>query len=233
MSHDQLSLAAAIVDRGKGQKTAAAFREMQADLLLVIQGRGTASSALMDCLGLDEPEKDIVVGLTAGYRAASLLEALGEKLSICRPGHGIAFTLPLSGISLAVSRQIKSRSQEGSGPKAHLKEDIPMTEPVKYELVAAVINTDLSDPVMDAARRAGCGGGTLVKARDVGGDCARRIFGMTVAPEKEILFILLPEERKLAVLHAICDTIFKETGEHGAAFSLPVDAVAGLAVPQE
>lgn len=233
MSHDQLSWIAAIVDRGKGQGAAAIFREMQADLLLGIRGRGTASSALIDCLGLDEPEKDIVVGLAAGQTGAKLLKALGEKLNFSRPGHGIAFTLPLSGISLAVSRQIKSHSPEGSGSDSHQKEDVPMTEPVKYELIASVINTDLSNPVMDAARKAGCGGGTLVKARDLGGDGARKIFGMTVAPEKEILFVLIPSDRKLAVLNAICDTILKETGEHGVAFSLPVNAVAGLAVIQQ
>ncbi len=233
MSYDQLCWVAAIVDRGGGQRAAAVFREMQADLLLGIRGRGTASSAVMDCLGLDEPEKDIVVGLACGHTSVKLLKALGEKLSISRPGHGIAFTLPMSGISLAISRQIKSHSQEGSGSDSNHKEDVPMTEPVKYELIASVINTDLSNPVMDAARKAGCGGGTLVKARELGGDGPRKIFGMTVAPEKEILFVLIPSDRKLAVLNAICDTILKETGEHGVAFSLPVDAVAGLAVPQE
>lgn len=233
MSHDQLFWATAIVDRGKGQGAAAVFREMQADLLLGIRGRGTASSALMDCLGLDEPEKDIVAGLADGHTAAKLLRALGEKLNISRPGRGIAFTLPLSGISLAVSKQIKSHSQEGSGPNSQHKEDVPMTEPVKYELIASVVNTDLLSPVMDAARTAGCGGGTLVKARDLGGDGSRKIFGMTVAPEKEVLFILITADRKLAVLNAICDTIRRETGEHGLAFSLPVDAVAGLAVPRE
>lgn len=233
MSHDQLSWIAAIVDRGKGREAAAIFQEMQAGLLLGVRGRGTASSALIDCLGLDEPEKDIVVGLADGWTASGLLQALGEKLHFSRPGRGIAFTLPLSGISLAVSRQIKSHSQEGSGSDSHYKEDVPMTEPVKYELIASVINTDLSNPVMDAARKAGCGGGTLVKARDLGGDGVCKIFGMTVAPEKAILFVLIPMDKKLAVLNAICDTILKETGEHGTAFSLPVDAVAGLAAPQQ
>ena len=45
-----------------------------------------------------------------------------------------------------------------------------MTNSHSYELIASVIHTDLSAPVMEAARKAGCQGGTLIKAREIGSD---------------------------------------------------------------
>lgn len=107
-----------------------------------------------------------------------------------------------------------------------------MSNPTAYELIAAVIDDGLSNTVMDAARLAGCRGGTLVKARETGGAASRTLFGLTMAEEREILFILVPSADKKTVMNAICQTILRETGEHGTVFSMPVDAVAGL-VPEE
>jgi len=108
------------------------------------------------------------------------------------------------------------------------KEDRSMSDTIRYELIAAVINTDLSAPIMEAARNAGCKGGTLVKAREALADDSKKLFGLTLSSEKEILLILVPFTDKQAVLKSICETVLKETGEHAIAFSLPVDEVAGL-----
>ena len=103
-----------------------------------------------------------------------------------------------------------------------------MTNSHSYELIASVIHTDLSAPVMEAARKAGCQGGTLIKAREIGSDGGKKLFGMTLSQEKAILLILTPSPQKQPILRAICETVLRETGEHAVAFSLPVDAVEGI-----
>ena len=103
-----------------------------------------------------------------------------------------------------------------------------MSEHKDYELIATVIHTDLSIPVMEAARKAGCHGGTLVKAREIGSDEEKKIFGLTLSQEKAILLILTPTSLRAPILKSICETVMKETGEHAVAISLPVDAVEGL-----
>ena len=55
MSHKSIKLAAAIVNRGAGNRAAAIFHTYNHEILLAVRGHGTASSAVMDCLGLDEP----------------------------------------------------------------------------------------------------------------------------------------------------------------------------------
>ena len=103
-----------------------------------------------------------------------------------------------------------------------------MSDHKNYELIATVIHTDLSIPVMEAARKAGCHGGTLVKAREIGSDEGKKLFGLTLSQEKAILLILTPSIQKQPILRAICETVLRETGEHAVAFSLPVDEVEGI-----
>lgn len=55
MSHKSIQLAAAIVNRGAGNRAASIFHTYNHEILLAVRGHGTASSAVMDCLGLDEP----------------------------------------------------------------------------------------------------------------------------------------------------------------------------------
>ena len=102
-----------------------------------------------------------------------------------------------------------------------------METAIHYELIASVISSDLADPVMDAARKAGCQGGTLVKARDLG-NASKKLLGLNLSQEKDILLILTPDTGKRPILSAICKTVKRETGEHAVAFSLPVTEVMGI-----
>ena len=229
MNMNSIRWMAAIVDRGKGNKAASIFHEHHLEILLAVRGHGTASSAIMDCLGLDEPEKDLVLGIASAPDSHHLMDALKNELEFHKPGHGIAFSIPLSGISIAALGRLKNRdARQHPHHTASSKEDTPMSDHKNYELIATVIHTDLSIPVMEAARKAGCHGGTLVKAREIGSDEEKKIFGLTLSQEKAILLILTPSIQKQPILRAICETVLRETGEHAVAFSLPVDEVEGI-----
>lgn len=230
MKMNSIRWVAAIVDRGKGKRAAAIFQEHNLKILLAVRGHGTACSAIMDCLGLDEPEKDLVFGIASGTDATDTMKALKHTMEFDKPGHGIACSIPFSGISIGASGFLKDEDQDPlkTSTPCCPKEDLPMPDHTHYELIAAVINTDLSAPVMEAARKAGCQGGTLVKAREIGSDEEKKIFGLTLSQEKAILLILTPASHKQPILRAICQTVLQETGEHALAFSLPADEVEGI-----
>lgn len=230
MSHKSIKLTAAIIDRGAGNRAASIFHTYHQEMLLILRGHGTASSAIMDCLGLDEPEKDLVLGISSQAQADRLLKALCREMEFYKPGHGIAFTLSLTGISAAVMDFLnRHNDQTPARTVTDHKEETFMTHSHSYELIASVIDTDLSTPVMEATRKAGCQGGTLVKARELTADTGKKLFGMTLSQEKAILLILTSKECRQPILRAICETVMKETGEHAIAISLPVDGVEGLA----
>lgn len=223
--HMQMKWLVTILDRGRGNTVADICNHHNVLVQLIAQGRGTASSDIKMYLGLGEPEKDIVLSLAPYTVIRRLLPALRDKLQFSRAGHGIAFTIPLSGISLAASQRAVL-PQTIAEPN---KEDATMSTDITHDLIITVVDSDNTDIVFDAAKEAGCRGGTIAKAREVCSDEVRKVFGITIQPEKEIVMILVPRADKQAILKAICNKILSETGERGMAFSLPVADVVGLA----
>ena len=82
-----------------------------------------------------------------------LLADLTLALGFSRPGKGIAFTVPLSGISAAANRQT-----DGGRVRAEInveREVPPMTENNQFELIISVVEHGMADDVMAAAKTAG------------------------------------------------------------------------------
>lgn len=107
----------------------------------------------------------------------------------------------------------------------------------KYELILCIVNAGFTDIVMDAAREVGARGGTVLNARGTANKEAEQFFHITIQPDKEIVLILVPEEIKDKVLHAVYQHAGLKTAGQGIAFSVTVDDVVGIsqapAVPEE
>ena len=69
---------------------------------------GTARSNYLSYLGLNEIEKRITYSLIPNYCENRVLRAINKKLKLYLMGKGIAFTIPLSGISNIISNAILS-----------------------------------------------------------------------------------------------------------------------------
>ena len=87
-THSPVVCLVTIVDRGKGCRVTDVLRMAGVAVQLVLLGQGTASTEMMDCLGLDGPEKDVVISLARGPRTAVLLDRLTLELNLTRPGRG-------------------------------------------------------------------------------------------------------------------------------------------------
>lgn len=98
----------------------------------------------------------------------------------------------------------------------------------KYEVIFCIVNAGFSELVMDAAREVGARGGTVINARGTANKEAEEFFHIIIQPDKEIVMILVPEEIKDAVLHAVYNSAGLKTAGQGIAFSMAVDNVVGL-----
>ncbi len=98
----------------------------------------------------------------------------------------------------------------------------------KHEVIFCIVNSGYSEAVMDAAKKFGARGGTVINARGTAGKEAETFFHITVQPEKEIVMILVPSEIKDSVLHALYNEVGLDSAGQGIAFSVPVDSVVGL-----
>ena len=80
---------------------------------------------------------------------------------------------------------------------------------------------------MDAAREAGAGGGTTINAKGTAAG-AQKFFGLSLAVEKEIVFIGSEIGKKKDILKAIMQKAGVDSKAHAIVFSLPVSETAGF-----
>ena len=98
----------------------------------------------------------------------------------------------------------------------------------QHEAIFCIVNDGYSDEVMNAAKKHGARGGTVISARGTAPKDAEKFFGVTVQPEKEIVMILVPSACKDDILHALYKEVGLDSAGQGIAFAMPVDAVVGL-----
>ena len=103
----------------------------------------------------------------------------------------------------------------------------------QHEAIFCIVNSGYSDVVMEAAKKLGASGGTVINARGTAPKDAESIFGITIEPEKEIVMILVPSSIKASVLHALYQEAGLDTPGQGIAFALPVDGVVGITEPEK
>ncbi len=189
-------------------------------------GYGTARSNYMSYLGLDEIEKRVVYSLIPNYSEARVLKAINRKLKLYLMGNGIAFTVPLTGISGIVSNAILSTPQKD---ESEAQKNTPEKERTKmHELIIAVVNQKFTDKVLDSSRAAGATGATILHTRSVNNRQAEQLIGTTFTQETDTVAILTTYEYKAHIMQAIQATAGLKTEGGAVIFSVPVDSLIGI-----
>ena len=135
---------------------------------------------------------------------------------------GIAFTIPLA--SIGGKRELKFLTEQQN----YVKEEEGILKETKYELLVVIANQGYSNMIMDAAKRAGAGGGTVIHARGTGMERAESFFGVSLASEKEIIFIVSRTNQRSDIMKAVMRDAGMESKAKSIIFSLPVTSTAGL-----
>ena len=100
-------------------------------------------------------------------------------------------------------------------------------EKTENELIVCIINDGFSDLVMTAAKNAGARGGTIFHGKGTGNSDIEKFFGISITPEKEIVFIIINSEQKDAIVSAIYKDAGLDTKGQGIIFTLPVSDFVG------
>jgi hypothetical protein len=193
----------------------------------IMKGRGTASSEILDLLGIGSTEKAVILGLEQEAGVPQLLKEVTKKMGLHNPGAGIAFTLPLSGINMPIL-QVFKKSIEKIFRISLDAEAEKMSAEIKFDLIVSVVNRGYSDEFMAIAREAGATGGTVINARGIMHQGPVKFFGISVQDEKEIITILSTREKKAPIMQAVSQAFGISSKAGGIIFSLPVDGVTGL-----
>lgn len=225
----RLKLLVTIVDRPRGDTVARICGGLGVHFHLAVLGKGTASSEILDFLGVGETDKAVILTLVPEPLVPLVRGELVQKLHLRRPGKGILFTLPLSGISrraaACLSRPVPEETREGG---RGMEEKRREAEGCPFELIVASVDQGDTDRVMEAARSAGATGGTLLHARRAGVHEAEKFYGITLQKERELVAILAPRAQRTDIMRAIARSLPLEGEQGGVVFSLPVDGIEGL-----
>lgn len=178
-------------------------------------GSGTASDSLLSYFGLDSIRKSIYFSLIPTSIEKNILSDLENKLKIKEIGKGIAFTISLT----SSNKYIKDSLVKG--------DDLMEDNISSYELVISIVKEGYSDSVMQAAKKVGCNGGTLIEGRSLG--TSRTIFmDMEIDSEKDIVLNIVSSDIKRKVMESINKSCGIKTEARGLIISLPIDSVVGL-----
>ena len=189
-------------------------------------GQGTASSEILETLGLGSTEKILVLCALPRFLANQLLRRLRKELRLgVSTNSGIAVTLPINGGSGQLVRQLEALgpAPDNTPERSH----VTMSE-CNYVMILTIVDQGFSDEVMSAARSAGATGGTVFNSRRLSSEETMQFWGLRVQEEREIVAILAEAEHKVAIMQAISQACGVHSQAHGTVLSLPVDQALGL-----
>ena len=177
-----------ITDRDRTKRFTNFYKENGIDISMITVGRGTAASEILDYFGLDGSEKCVLFQVVTDTKWKELKQGLRRKLQIDVPGTGIAFVIPLSSIGGKKTLNYLTSGQD------YVKGEESALKDTKYELLVVIANQGYTELVMDAARSVHAAGGTVIHAKGTGTDKAEKFMGVTLVPEKEMVFIVVRKE---------------------------------------
>lgn len=218
---ERMKVMMTIVDRGDGIALSRLYEQNGVPLHLQVIAEGTASSEILEMLGLTHREKEMLVSFASESAVDSLLERLDDDYRGILSVRGLAFSVRLTGISGSIANAFADEVKIEGGTAVHNEKE--------HSLIWVAVNQGYSDQIMHTACKAGATGGTVIRSRWVGAEKLEQFHAITLQDEKEIIMIACDK----AVRNAIMDAINKEHGlkteQQAAVFSLPIDRMVKLA----
>ena len=188
---------------------------------------GTGVFSFKNVEGLARAPKSVKDSINAAFNyftenARKLMNGLVTKMGINLPGTGIALTIPVQSIAGNASLMYLAEGQSITS------DEVKNMSETHCSLLVIICEKGYSDMVMDAARAAGAGGGTVVHGKGTANEFTAKFFGVSIAAEKEIIYIVSKTSGKDAIMKSIIQNAGPATEARAAVFSLPVEDVAGL-----
>lgn len=221
----ELNFVITILDRVRKEELAALYKSVGTKFSLSMLGRGTATSKHLLTNGLTATEKALIATAADAEATRQLMRTAKKKMFLDIPGNGIMVSIPIKSVGGGKTlAQLTDRTPAG-GVK-------PQAE-YNHELILVVVNEGHSEKVMDVARATGAGGGTIVPAKGTGHQQPEKFMGISLADEKDMIFIVETNKKKAAIMRAIMEQVGPDTASGAICFSLPISQVVGLRQEEE
>lgn len=95
-------------------------------------------------------------------------------------------------------------------------------------LIVTIVKKGWGDTVVNASKKAGAQGGTIIFGRGTGIHEDQTFMGFIIEPEKEIVLTIVPLSKSEEVYKRIIDAVDLEKPGNGMGFIVPIDRVFGI-----
>jgi nitrogen regulatory protein PII len=221
----RLGLVITVVNNGQAAPIVAIANKADSACSFIAHGAGTAKNDIYNVLGLGELRKQVIFSLVRENKWGVYKNLIEQRFAVSASSKGVSIYLLLDSLCGVSAYRFLSNERPG------YKEETAMDEKKAdgNEVIFAIVNDGYTDLVMEAAKKAGARGGTVLQARGTGNKEIEKFYGIVITPEKQIVMIIVPK----AIKDAVMKSIYKEAGisskGQGIVFSLPVSDAAGLA----
>ena len=93
----KLKLLFTVVERPKTEFYLDVLSQFEVNYQMVVGGKGTATSDLVDMLGLN-PHKGVILSVVREDMVDEIMKCMEDKFATIRQGKGISFAVPLSSV---------------------------------------------------------------------------------------------------------------------------------------
>lgn len=94
----KLKMLITVVDRSKALFYVDLLEQFEVNVQMVMYGRGTANSEMLNLLGIAESDKAVIMSYIREDKVKEALDTLNEKFHKVKNGKGIAYTISLDSI---------------------------------------------------------------------------------------------------------------------------------------
>lgn len=217
----ELNYIITIIDRKRMKDVSKIFESVGVQMEHSSLCHGTSKNYIVDKYGIEATDKGIVYGIGNSESTKEYMIEARDKFMIDVPGNGLLLTIPIK--SVKGGRTVAYLANNNIKSKNHTSEP-----KFNYEMIVVILNEGYTDDVMNAARNAGASGGTVLHAKGTGSKNAEKFFGVSLANEKEIIYIVAKSDEKADIMNNIDKECGVLTDAGAICFSLPVTSAIGL-----
>ncbi|PYZ98941.1 PII family protein [Alteribacter lacisalsi] len=210
-----------IVKKKQANKVVAAAKRGGAEGGTILLGSGLGIREKESFFGIDLMyEKEIVLTLIPEDRVSAVLDQINQSAKLYKKGTGLGLVLDVVAVRGIVHSRLDLDLDE---------EALDMTtDHAQFELIVTIVNKGDAGIVIDASKKGGAEGGTILSGRGSGIHEQAKLLSMIIEPEKEIVLTLVTRENVKKVLHSIEEEANLNQPGKGIAFILPVEETIGI-----
>lgn len=182
----------------------------------ILLGKGTVSNSLLNFFSLYDERKEIILIGANHQTSRDVITELNKEFQFEKTNHGILFTT-------SVCEIVGSRLN----PSDDIKEERG-AKPIMYQNIITIVNRGKAVEVIDAAKKAGSKGGTIINARGSGVNETIKLFNMDIEPEKELVIIVSKKESTEAIVQSIREKLDIDQPGKGIIFIQDIKEAYGI-----